>query len=127
MPDVLDKATRSRVMSRVRNRNTAPELAMRQALVAEGLRGYRLHRRDIPGSPDLAWVGRKVAVFIDGAFWHGHPSAFREGQSGAFWDEKIRRNRERDRAADRMLLDQGWTVVRIWDFEVEGCLDECVE
>ena len=126
MPDVFDPATRSRVMSRVRNRDTAPERALREALFRAGLRGYRLHRRDVPGSPDIAWIGRRVAVFVDGAFWHGHPSAFKAGQSGRFWDEKIARNMERDRTVDRRLDECGWAVIRIWDFEIEQSLDDCV-
>lgn len=127
MPDVFDRATRSRVMSRIRNRDTAPERALRGALCSAGLRGYRLHRRDIPGSPDIAWVGRRIAVFVDGAFWHGHPSAFKEGQSGAFWDEKIAHNIERDRQVDRTLNEKGWAVVRIWDFEIEQSVDDCID
>jgi DNA mismatch endonuclease (patch repair protein) len=113
-------------MSRVRNRNTAPESALRRELYRNGIRGYQIHRRDIPGSPDLAWIGRKVAIFVDGAFWHGHPSAFVEGQSGAFWDEKISRNRSRDRQVDSMLMEMGWTVVRMWDFEILQSPDSCV-
>jgi len=59
-----------------------------------------------------------LAVFVDGAFWHGHPSKFQAGKSGRFWDEKIERNRARDRAVDRALDDQGWRVARLWDFEI---------
>lgn len=113
-------------MSRVRNRDTAPELALRSALFAAGVRGYRLHRRDISGTPDLAWIGSKIAVFVDGAFWHGHASAFHEGQSGRFWDEKIALNMRRDRRVDRELKEKGWTVLRLWDFEVDTSPERCV-
>jgi DNA mismatch endonuclease (patch repair protein) len=113
-------------MQRVRTRDTAPEVALRRALWAAGLRGWRLHPKGIAGRPDLAWIGRRVAVFVDGAFWHGHPDHY-WGQSGAFWDGKIARNRARDRRVDAQLMEAGWTVVRIWDFEVEKDPDASVE
>lgn len=113
-------------MSRVKTRETAPELGLRHALWAAGLRGWRLHPRNVPGRPDLAWLGRRVAVFVDGAFWHGHPDYY-WGQSGKFWDEKIERNRRRDETVTRELLDDGWTVLRIWDFEIDCEVDRCVE
>lgn len=105
-------------MARVRTRDTAPEVALRQALWAAGVRGWRCHPKGIPGRPDLAWIGRRIAVFVDGAFWHGHPDYY-WGQSGQFWDAKIARNRARDARVDAELAGAGWTVVRIWDFEVE--------
>jgi DNA mismatch endonuclease (patch repair protein) len=110
----------------VRTRDTAPEVALRHALWSAGIRGYRCHPTGIPGRPDLAWIGRRVAVFVDGAFWHGHPDHY-WGQSGKFWDEKIERNRTRDERVNRELADAGWTVVRLWDFEVEKDLDTCIE
>jgi DNA mismatch endonuclease (patch repair protein) len=125
MTDKLSTAARSALMSRVRTKNTAPEVALRRALWAAGLRGWRLHPKQVVGKPDLAWIGRQVAVFVDGAFWHGHPDHY-WGQSGAFWDAKIARNRERDECTNAQLAADGWTVVRIWDFEVERSLDECV-
>jgi DNA mismatch endonuclease (patch repair protein) len=105
-------------MASVRTRDTAPELLLRSALWAEGVRGWRLHPRDVIGRPDLAWIGRRIAVFVDGAFWHGHPDHYR-GQSGRFWDEKIAANRARDRLVEQQLTAGAWHVVRYWDFEVE--------
>lgn len=113
-------------MSRVRTRDTAPELELRRALWASGVRGWRLHPRRVPGKPDLAWLGRRIAVFVDGAFWHGHPDYYR-GQSGPFWDEKIARNRARDERVTGELVAEGWTVLRFWDFEVERHVERCVE
>jgi DNA mismatch endonuclease (patch repair protein) len=84
-----------------------------------------LHPRRVFGRPDLAWLGRRVAVFVDGAFWHGHPDYYR-GQSGEFWDEKIERNRKRDERVTEELVDDGWTVLRFWDFEVERQPARCV-
>lgn len=113
-------------MSRVRTRDTAPEVALRRALWAAGLRGWRLHPGKVPGRPDLVWIGRRVAVFVDGAFWHGHPDYY-WGQSGKFWDEKIARNRARDVQISAVLAEHGWRVVRLWDFEIEIEVTQCVE
>ena len=114
-------------MSRIRSRDTGPEVLLRKALWQHGVRGYRTHVRKVPGRPDLCWQGRRVAVFVDGAFWHGHPSAYTPGKSGRYWDEKIARNIARDRSADAQLEAMGWTVLRFWDFEVRRNLDACVE
>lgn len=113
-------------MAAVKSRNTSPEIALRRALHAVGVRGWRCHYKRAPGSPDLAWPRRRVAVFVDGAFWHGHPSRHKPGRSGRYWDEKIRANVARDRRADRELAELGWRVVRFWDFEVRRDLKGCV-
>ncbi len=126
MADPLSSDRRSALMSRVRTKDTAPELLLRHALWAAGLRGWRLHPKRVPGRPDLAWIGRRLAIFVDGAFWHGHPDYY-HGQSGAFWDEKIARNRARDERVNRELSETGWTVIRLWDFEVERDTGACVE
>jgi DNA mismatch endonuclease, patch repair protein len=118
MADNLTPEQRSRAMSRIRRRDTRPELLLRRALWAAGARGYRIDDRRLPGRPDLAWTRKRVAVFVDGKFWHGHPSAYKPGQHGAYWDDKIDRNIKRDRAADAALASMGWTVVRLWDFEL---------
>ena len=94
MPDIVDSATRSRMMAGIRSTNTRPELAIRKALHAAGFR-YRLHPRDVPGKPDMAFARYRAAVFVNGCFWHGHdcplfrlPDTRRE-----FWSAKIERNR----------------------------------
>lgn len=110
-------------MAAVRSHDTTPELRLRKALYALGVRGWRCHYRRAPGRPDLAWPARKLAVFVDGAFWHGHPSRHRPGRSGDYWDRKIARNVERDRHVDRKLEELGWTVERIWDFEIRRDLE----
>jgi DNA mismatch endonuclease (patch repair protein) len=111
--------------SSVRNEDTEPELILRRALWKVGARGWRTHRRSLPGTPDTSFGKARIAVFVDGAFWHGHPSAFRPGRS-AFWDRKITTNVERDRRVDEELRDRGWRVLRVWDFEVEQNLHEVV-
>lgn len=125
MADQLTPDARSRLMSRVKTQDTAPELALRRALWSAGVRGWRLHVRDVIGRPDLIWRKNKLAVFVDGAFWHGHPGYYR-GQSGPFWDEKIARNRRRDTEVNEQLAHQGWQIIRFWDFEIESEVKDCV-
>lgn len=126
MADHLSKEGRSRVMSRIRSTDTGPELALRKALYAAGVRGWRCNVRTLPGKPDLAFTRARVAVFCDGAFWHGHPEHFTPGKSGPYWDSKITRTQERDRHANSALADMGWLVLRFWDFEIARNLDHCV-
>lgn len=127
MADNLTVEQRSMTMSRIRRRDTKPELALRRALRERGMLGYRIDRRTLPGRPDVSFGRAKVAVFVDGAFWHGHPSAFTHGKSGAYWDEKIARNVERDHDADAALKALGWTVLRFWDFQIRKELEICAE
>lgn len=126
MADVVDAATRSRIMSRVRSKNTGLELTLRRGLWAAGIRGWRCHVRGVFGTPDLVWQGRRVAVFVDSAWWHGHPSRWTLGRLSMWWDDKIERNRQRDVVVNARLEIEGWTVVRIWDFEVEKELVLCI-
>ena len=123
--DKLTPERRSANMSRIRSKNTSVELALRKALWAEGLRGYRVHPSAVPGRPDIAWVGKttKVAIFADGCFWHQCPEHFVMPSSNiAYWKPKLDRNRERDEKVNHTLTEDGWTVVRIWEHEVEGDL-----
>jgi DNA mismatch endonuclease, patch repair protein len=103
---------------------TEPELLLRRALHARGAR-FRLHRRLAQGcTPDLVLPGRKIAVFVDGDFWHGCPNHGRRtpftGPNAALWEEKMRRNRERDLRSTRLAEDAGWTVVRLWECSVRA-------
>lgn len=124
MTDTRTPEQRRRIMAAVKGKNTAPEVALRRALHAAGVRGWRNHYKPAAGTPDLAWPALQVAVFVDGAFWHGHPSRHKPGRSGAYWDEKIAKNVERDRRVDAELATAGWTVLRVWDFEVRKELPE---
>lgn len=113
-------------MARIRSKDTMPELRLRRALWASGLRGWRIHSKTLPGKPDLAFPRWRVAVFVDGCFWHGHPDYFTPGKSGAYWDAKIQRTKERDQQANEALAASGWSVLRLWDFEIEQDLEGCV-
>jgi DNA mismatch endonuclease (patch repair protein) len=110
-------------MAAVKSKDTLPELQLRRALHAMGVRGWRNHYKRAPGTPDLAWPALHVAVFVDGAFWHGHPSRHKPGRSGQYWDEKICRNVERDRQVDDELVASGWLPIRVWDFEIRKQLE----
>ena len=103
-------------------RDRASECALRRRPA-----GRRCHYKRAAGTPDVAWPSLRVAVFVDGAFWHGHVSRHKPGRSGEYWDTKIARNVERDRQADDALRAAGWTVVRVWDFEIRRNLPAVVE
>lgn len=127
MSDPLTTEARSRLMGRVRQHGTEIELKLRRALWVAGLR-YRLKtKQHLPGSPDLVFPGAKVAVFVDGCFWHGcprhgsHPKTRPE-----FWATKISRNRERDAQVDEDLSRMGWHVMRFWEHDIREKLAKCV-
>ena len=126
MTDTRTPEQRRRIMTAVRSKDTSPEIAVRRALFATGVRGWRCHYKRAAGTPDLAWPALRVALFVDGAFWHGHPSRHRPGRSGRYWDEKIARNVSRDRQVDADLAASAWTVLRVWDFEVRRDLADVV-
>ena len=108
-------------MRAVKSRDTAPELAVR-ALLRKFAPGYRLHRKDIPGNPDIAFVGRKHAIFVHGCFWHGHDCArgARTPKANAdYWRAKISRNVARDSAHRDRLAALGWRTLVIWECELK--------
>jgi DNA mismatch endonuclease (patch repair protein) len=120
-------------MAAVRGRDTKPELVLRRALHARGLR-YRVHPRDVPGRPDLVNRQRQIAVFVDGDFWHGNPQEWeRRGfdsmeaqfaeRNRAHWTTKLRRNVQRDREVDATLESTGWLVLRFWESEIRADVD----
>lgn len=108
-------------MSRIKGRDTKPELLVRRGIHALGLR-YRLHQRSLPGTPDIVLPRHKAVVFIHGCFWHGHGCKYSTVPSTrrAFWSEKIARNVLRDEAAILALTEQGWRVVLIWECALRG-------
>lgn len=107
-------------MSRIRARDTTPERVLRSALRALGHTGYRLHYTKVPGRPDITFVGRRVAVFVHGCFWHGcpHCAQRRPKSNKAFWDDKLDRNKARDARKVRELRKAGWTVLTAWECRV---------
>lgn len=115
----------SAVMSRIRHKHTTPELLVRKALRAQGLTGYRLHYAKVPGKPDIAFVGRCVAVFVNGCFWHGCPHCRprRPRTHQGFWNAKLDRNMERDAEKTKALKRAGWKVVTLWECRVKQNVD----
>jgi DNA mismatch endonuclease (patch repair protein) len=121
MTDVFTPEKRSAVMAKVKGRGTKPELQVRKALTALGVR-YRLNRKDLPGSPDVVMAGRRLAIFVHGCFWHGHDCA-RGGRvpkaNRDYWLAKVARNKARDAAAEAALAQQGWRVETIWECDLK--------
>lgn len=119
--DKLAPERRSENMRRIRGKDTAPELAIRKLCWELGFTGYRIHRKDLPGKPDLAWIGRRLAVFVHGCFWHGHDCAegIRKPKSNRdYWIPKIERNQQRDAENIAALRADGWNVLVIWECEI---------
>ena len=120
-PPPPTSAAVSAVMRGNRGRDTKPELTTRRLLFAEGYR-YRIHPKDLPGRPDIAFISRKKAILVHGCFWHQHSSdacrlrSHPKSNTG-YWSEKLRRNRDRDTANERQLHALGWNVLVIWECE----------
>src|SRR5437660_616930 len=120
MADRVSREQRSRNMSQIRSKNSKPEMAVRRLAHALGYR-YRLHRKDLPGSPDLVFPSRRKVIFVHGCYWHGHGCAV--GGTGAktnraYWGPKIRRNRERDARSLAALEADGWRCLTVWECEI---------
>jgi DNA mismatch endonuclease (patch repair protein) len=106
-------------MASIRGVNTKPERLLRKALWQLGARGWRCNYRGPGGRVDIAFTRWKVAVLVDGSFWHGHPSKWQPDRWTGYWNEKIKRNIARDQRHNAALGEAGWSVMRVWDFEVE--------
>jgi len=114
---------RSRIMAAIRSRDTKPEMLVRSLLRALGFSGYRLHRKDLPGKPDIAYLGRRKAIFVHGCFWHGHTckmGARMPKVNEIYWSTKIARNRDRDAICAAELAKLGWYVLVIWECELRN-------
>ena len=126
--------TAHKIMSAVKSKNTSPEMRLRRALWSEGLR-FRVNLKTLKGKPDIVFSRAKLVVFCDGDFWHGHNWVVRGLSSldeelqryNEFWRAKILRNVERDKEVTKVLEDDGWTVLRIWESTIKSDLDGCVQ
>ena len=120
--DKLDAQRRSENMRRIRSKNTKPEVLLRSLLHKAGYR-FRIHRKDLPGKPDIVFSSRQKVIFVHGCFWHQHPEC-REGRLPGtrqdYWGPKLARNVERDAAAIKQLRAMGWEVLTVWECELQG-------
>lgn len=119
--DTVDEKTRSKIMSRVRSKDTGPELLVRKALHKQGFR-YRLHPKNLPGHPDMVFPRYRAVIFVHGCFWHRHgchlstsPKTHQD-----FWKEKFEANVKRDRRIQEELRSSGWRILTIWECALEG-------
>ena len=122
MSDTLSQTQRSYNMSRIRGKNTKPEILVRKGLHARGFR-FRLHNKKLPGSPDIVLSKYGVAIMVNGCFWHGHKGcryATKPKSNMEFWDAKIARNRHRDEVTNAHLEALGWHVITVWECELRG-------
>lgn len=117
---------RSDLMSRIKGKNTKPELILRKALWHTGMR-YRLHAETPAGRPDLVFPGSSVAVFVDGCFWHGCPDHYVSPRTRRiFWGDKLNENVQRDRRQTKKLEAEGWRVCRVWEHLIHEELDDAI-
>ena len=119
---------RSYNMAQIKGKNTKPEILLKKALWHTGIR-YRSNKRNLPGKPDISFIKYRLAVFVDGSFWHGHDWEKRKQtikSNRDFWIPKIERNMQRDLEINQFYRSGGWNVLRFWDFEVKKELGVCV-
>lgn len=121
MADIVDKATRSRMMSGIKGKNTKPEVMIRKGLFSKGFR-YRLHRKDLPGKPDLVLPRFNAVIFVNGCFWHAHGCHLFKWPSTnkVFWKKKISGNKKADLGNIRLLKKLGWRVFTVWECGIKG-------
>jgi DNA mismatch endonuclease (patch repair protein) len=118
--DIWDKEKRSEVMSKIRSKNTKPEMILRKALFARGFR-YRVNDRRLPGTPDIVLPRYRTVIFVHGCFWHGHESckyASTPKSNIGFWVDKITTNKKRDMIHTEQLIALGWTVLTVWECDI---------
>lgn len=126
MADMYSKDKRSKIMSKVKSKNTSLELKLRKELWNRELR-YRIHY-PIKGKPDVVFPKQKIAVFIDGDFWHGYNwKKLKNNLKNDFWKNKIKNNIKRDKKTNKILKEEGWKVIRFWGHDIHKNLKECIE
>jgi len=127
MADTFDKKTRSRIMSSIKSVNTSLELSFRKHLSKSKVKGYRLNYK-ILGKPDIAFPSKKIAIFIDGDFWHGYNwKKLHKSPPKKYWQKKIEKNITRDIEYTKQLKKYGWKVIRLWEHEIKSNPSKCVK
>lgn len=123
--DIMSPRKRSALMARIKGKNTGPEQKIAAALAAQGMK-WESHSRDLPGRPDFVFRRARVAVFVDGDFWHGWRFSQWRDKLSEKWESKIEGNRRRDARNHRCLRKMGWKVVRLWEHQVAADIGACV-
>jgi len=124
--DIMSADKRSALMSRIKGSDTKPELALAACLIEKGLK-YERHSKDLPGKPDFVFRAVQLAVFVDGDYWHGFRFPLWRHKLSPFWQEKIGKNRLRDRRNFAKLRRQGWKVIRLWEHQIETNVQACAD
>ena len=128
--DILTKEQRHKNMSRIRSKDTRAERLLRQALWAERIH-YRKNYGELPGKPDIVLTKYKIAIFVDGDFWHARGHKENPGEqvrtNQDFWQKKLKRNVKRDQKVDKALFEKGWLVLRFWESDIKKDLPGCVQ
>ena len=127
--DIWSKEKRSYVMSRIHGKNTKPEIAVRSLLHRRGLR-FRLHKNDLPGHPDIVLPMYKTVIFVHGCFWHQHKNCRNcsmPKDHKKIWQEKLKRNVERDNLNKKRLIQKGWNVLIVWECEIERDIEKVIQ
>jgi DNA mismatch endonuclease (patch repair protein) len=127
--DIWSEKKRSEVMSKIRSKNTKPEKILRSVLHKRGLR-FRIHRKDLPGKPDIVFPTQRLAIFVNGCFWHYHKNC-KEGRipssNSKYWKEKLEKNVLKDKKNTADLIGMGWKVLIVWECEIEQYLENAVK
>lgn len=125
---IPQKEATSKLMSANKSKNTKPEIAFRKALWTNGIRGYRLHWKKVPGRPDIAFPAKRIAVFVNGCFWHRCPHCQLPSPKSHsdFWMKKFEKNSLRDKNKIQLLWEADWKTVIVWECEIKEDINECV-
>ncbi|MBN8571854.1 MAG: very short patch repair endonuclease [Ignavibacteria bacterium] len=124
---MMTKEQISYVMSTIKSKNTKPELSLRKALWISNLKGYRLKSK-LKGRPDIIYSKKKLAIFVDGCFWHMCPVHFKQPRSNVeYWGPKFQQNKKRDENVNENLKREGWKVLRFWEHDIQENLESCVK
>ncbi len=125
---IPEKEITSKIMSRIKAKNTKSEILLRKELWKNGIKGYRLHWKKVPGRPDIAFPGKKIAIFVNGCYWHRcpicKPSFPKTHQE--FWKDKFNKNKERDKRKINDLQKIGWKVIVVWECKIKNSIEICI-
>lgn len=118
----------SRIMSKIKAKNTKPELLLRKTLWDKGLKGYRIHCKKVVGRPDICYLSKKIAIFVHGCYWHRCPycAPSEPKTHKKFWKQKFKNNKERDKKKEKWLKEKGWRVLVFWECQINKNINRCL-